>query len=74
MITMTLKHGKYVYVQLDKNKYVKMRYLKSYEKAEKANDVNAYIILGKIVTKASRKAKILKREDLPVEVRDKLPK
>ncbi|BAK54505.1 MULTISPECIES: DUF5622 domain-containing protein [Sulfurisphaera] len=71
---MTLKHGKYVYVQLDKNKYVKMRYLKSYEKAEKANDVNAYIILGKIVTKASRKAKILKREDLPVEVRDKLPK
>ncbi|QIW24189.1 hypothetical protein EWF20_08560 [Sulfolobus sp. S-194] len=71
---MTLKHGKYVYVQLDKNKYVKMRYLKSYEKAEKANDVNAYIILGKIVTKVSRKAKILKREDLPVEVRDKLPK
>ncbi|BFI74145.1 DUF5622 domain-containing protein [Sulfurisphaera ohwakuensis] len=71
---MTLKHGKYVYVQLDKNKYVKMRYLKSYEKAEKANDVNAYIILGKIVTKASRKAKILRREDLPVEVRDKLPK
>ncbi|BFH74332.1 DUF5622 domain-containing protein [Sulfurisphaera javensis] len=71
---MTLKHKKYVYVQLDKNKYAKIRYLKSYEKAEKANDVNAYIILGKVVTRVSKKAKILKKEDLPVELRDKLPK
>jgi len=71
---MTLKHGKYIYVQLDKNKFVKIRYIKSYEKSEKANDVNAYILLNKIVTKVSKKAKVLKIEDLPVEIRDKLPK
>lgn len=71
---MTSKHGKYVYVEIDKNRFAKIRYLKSYEKAEKANDVNAYIILGKIVTKTNRKMKILKKEDLPVEVRDKLPR
>ena len=71
---MTLKHGKYIYVQLDKNKFVKIRYIKSYEKSEKANDVNAYILLNKIVTKVSKKAKVVKIEDLPVEVRDKLPK
>ena len=71
---MTLKHEKYIYVQLDKNKYAKIRYIKSYEKAEKANDVNAYILLNKIVTKVSRKAKIVKKEDLPIEIRDKLSK
>ena len=71
---MTLKHEKYIYVQLDKNKFAKIRYIKSYEKAEKSNDVNAYILLNKIVTKVSRKAKIVKREDLPVEIRDKLPR
>ena len=71
---MTLKHGKYIYVQVDKNKFVKIRYIKSYEKAEKGNEINAYILLGKIVTKVSRKAKIVKKEDLPVEIRDKLQK
>mgnify|MGYP001772563417 CR=1 FL=1 len=71
---MTLKHDKYIYVQLDKNKFAKIRYIKSYEKAEKTNDVNAYVLLNKIVTKASRKAKIVKKEDLPVEIRDKLPR
>jgi len=71
---MTLKHDKYIYVQLDKNKFAKIRYIKSYEKAEKTNDVNAYVLLNKIVTRASRKAKIVKKEDLPVEIRDKLPR
>jgi len=71
---MTLKHDKYIYVQLDKNKFAKIRYIKSYEKAEKSNDVNAYVLLNKIVTRASRKAKIVKKEDLPIEIRDKLPR
>jgi len=71
---MTLKHDKYIYVQLDKNKFAKIRYIKSYEKAEKTNDVNAYVLLNKIVTRASRKAKIVKKEDLPIEIRDKLPR
>jgi len=71
---MTLKHDKYIYVQLDKNRFAKIRYIKSYEKADKTNDANAYVLLNKIVTRASRKAKIVKREDLPVEIRDKLPR
>lgn len=71
---MTSKHNKYIYVQLDKKKFAKIRYIKSYEKAEKANDVNAYVLVNKIVSRISRKAKVIKKEDLPVEIRDKLPK
>ncbi|MCY0859492.1 MAG: DUF5622 domain-containing protein [Sulfolobaceae archaeon] len=66
---MTLKHDKYAFVDLKNGKYVKIRILKSKEE----NSPDRYLVLNKIyIKKPSRNATILKLEDLPVEVRDKL--
>ena len=67
---MTLKHKKYEYVQVSPNQFVKIRVFKS--RLEESNPPDAYIILSKIVKKVPRKAKVIKPEDLPVEVREKL--
>ncbi|QKQ99369.1 hypothetical protein GWK48_02260 [Metallosphaera tengchongensis] len=65
---MSLKHGKYVYVEVGKSRYAVLRVLKSREE----NSADRYLVTGKVVAKKSRNAKILKVEDIPLEVRDKL--
>ncbi|AWR99963.1 DUF5622 domain-containing protein [Metallosphaera hakonensis] len=65
---MALKHEKYVYVQLDKSKFAKVRVLKNKEES----NPERYIVLGKMVSRRSRKTKVLKMDDLPLEVRDKI--
>lgn len=65
---MGLKHGKYVYIQLDKGKYVKARVLKGV----KDTDPEKYIVVGPITKKPPYTARIVKVEELPSGVREKV--
>ena len=65
---MALKHEKYVYVELGKSRYAKVRVLKNRDE----NSPERYIVLNKLVPKKSRHVKVLKTDDLPLEVREKL--
>ncbi|MEJ2777653.1 DUF5622 domain-containing protein [Stygiolobus sp. RP850M] len=67
---MALKHQKYQYVQISPDHFVKIRVFKS--RLEESNPPDAYLILNRLVKKLPRKAKVIKVEDLPVEIRDKL--
>ncbi|AHC51605.1 hypothetical protein SUSAZ_06390 [Sulfolobus acidocaldarius SUSAZ] len=65
-----LKHQKYVYVDIgDQKKFLKIRFLKS---RSENNNPEAYVILDKISIKLPRNAKVIKYDDLPAEVKDKL--
>lgn len=67
---MALKHEKYAFIDLGNGKLIKVRILKSKEE----NSPDRYQIMpGKIFKKKpSRNALILKLDQAPVEVRDKL--
>ena len=65
---MGLKHGKYIYIQLDKARYVKARVLKGV----KDTDPEKYIIVGPVTKKPPFTAKIVKIEELPSAVREKV--
>ncbi len=65
---MGLKHGKYVYIQLGKGKYVKARVLKGV----KDTDPEKYIFIGPVVKKPPYTARIIKEEELPSAVREKV--
>ncbi|BCS94248.1 hypothetical protein L3N51_01107 [Metallosphaera sp. J1] len=65
---MALKHEKYVYVEVGKSRYAKLRVLKNKDE----NSPERYIVLNSLVAKKSRDAKVLKMDDLPLEVREKL--
>ncbi len=65
---MGLKHGKYVYIQLEKGKYVKARVLKGV----KDTDPEKYIVVGPLTKKPPYTAKIVKVEELPSAVREKV--
>ncbi len=62
------KHGKYIYVERNDGWFVKVRVLKSRE----PNDPEKYIIVGPKVKKPPLTYKVVKEEELPDEVRDKL--
>ncbi|WP_062414720.1 DUF5622 domain-containing protein [Sulfolobus acidocaldarius] len=53
----------------DQKKFLKVRFLKS---RSENNNPEAYVILDKISIKLPRNAKVIKYEDLPAEVKDKL--
>lgn len=59
-----LKKGKYIYVEVGKDKYIKVRVLKS--KAE--NNPSRYIPLNICVKKPPNTAKVIRAADLPSEV------
>jgi len=65
---MGLKHGKYIYIELSKGKYVKARVLKGV----KDTDPEKYIVVGPVRKKPPFTAKIVKAEELPSAVREKI--
>ncbi|EHP68453.1 MAG: DUF5622 domain-containing protein [Metallosphaera yellowstonensis] len=65
---MGLKKGKYVYVELDKSRFAKLRVLK--KRDEKSPD--RYIIINKTFVRRPRSATVVKLEDLPLEIKDRL--
>jgi len=67
---MSLKQKKYVYVDTGKGKYVKVRVLKNRDE----NSPDRYIVLDIISNHKFRKANIVKIDDIPLEVRDKITK
>ncbi|QIJ32848.1 DUF5622 domain-containing protein [Acidianus brierleyi] len=67
---MSLKQKKYVYVDTGKRKYVKVRVLKNRDE----NSPDRYIVLDIISNHKFRKANIVKIDDIPLEVRDKITK
>ncbi len=62
-----LKHGKYIYVDLG-NKYLKVRVLKSRDE----NSPDRYVLTSFITKYKPRNAEIVKLDNLPIEVRDKI--
>ncbi|MEM0373165.1 MAG: DUF5622 domain-containing protein [Sulfolobaceae archaeon] len=68
---MGLKHGKYAYVKVKDNLFVKVRVLKSRDE----NSPDRYIILNVFHKKIpSRRAEVIELEKLPIEIKDKLLK
>ncbi len=67
---MTLKHKKYVYIDTGKNIYVKARVLKNRDE----NSADRYILLNVMPKAKPRKALILKLDNLPLEVKEKISK
>ena len=65
---MGLKKGKYVYVKLSDDRYVKVRVFKG--KAE--NVPERYIVVGPIVRRPPFTAKIIDIYELPKDVADKI--
>ncbi len=65
---MGLKKGKYVYVELGKDKYVKVRVLKS----KAVDNPERYIPLNIIVKKPPKNAVIIRASEIPSEVLSKL--
>lgn len=64
-----LKHGKYAYIEIGKGKYIKVRVIKNREE----NSPDRYIIADNLVRKFKpRNAIVLKLDNLPVEVKDKI--
>ncbi|EZQ06800.1 MULTISPECIES: DUF5622 domain-containing protein [Acidianus] len=64
-----LKHGKYIYVNVGNGYYIKVRILKKRDE----NSPDRYIPIFR-TSRRVRKAKVVKLDDLPVEVRDRLSK
>lgn len=67
---MGLKHGKYIYIQLDKGRYVKARVLKGV----KDTDPGKYIVTGSVTKKPPYTARIIKIEELPSAVKERVLK
>lgn len=67
---MGLKKGKYAYVEVSKDRYVKLRVLKSRAK----DDASRYIPLGVVTRRPPRNATVLRLSDLPNEVVSKISK
>ena len=65
---MGLKKGKYVYVKIGNNAYVKVRVLKS--KSEE--NPERYIVVGPIVKEPPWTAKVIDLETLPDDVASKI--
>ncbi|MEM0361741.1 MAG: DUF5622 domain-containing protein [Sulfolobales archaeon] len=65
---MGLKKGKYIYVELGKDRYVKVRVLKG--RAE--DNPSRYIPLNTSVKKPPRTAKVVRAADLPSEIVSKI--
>ncbi|AEB94607.1 MAG: DUF5622 domain-containing protein [Metallosphaera sp.] len=65
---MGLKHKKYVYVEIDKGRYAKLKVFNNKDE----NSADRYLVENKAFVKASRKVKILKLDDLPLEVKEKI--
>lgn len=63
-----MKKGKYIYVEIDEGKYLKVRVLKS----KARDDASRYIPLGVIVSKPSRSASVIKLSELPSDVINKI--
>jgi hypothetical protein len=67
---MSLKQKKYAYIDTGKGKYVKVRILKNRDE----NSPDTYIVLNIISIRKYRKARLIKIDDMPLEVRDKIAK
>jgi hypothetical protein len=67
-VEMGSKHGKYVYIAIDKDLYAKVRVFK--KKDPKSAD--AYAFYGVFVKKPPRKAVVLSSSDLPEEILNKI--
>ncbi|QGA54366.1 hypothetical protein GFS03_07165 [Sulfolobus sp. E5-1-F] len=65
-----LKHGKYVYVDLNNGKYVKVRVLKSRDD----NSAEKYILTSYVNKNKPKNSIVIKMDNLPIEVKDKLTK
>lgn len=65
---MGLKHGKYVYVKRSDGYYIKVRVLKS----RGDEDQDRYIIVGHKTRKAPLTVTIIREEQLPEKVKEKL--
>ncbi len=65
---MGLKHGKYLYVKRSDGYYIKVRVLKS----RGDEDQDRYIIVGPKMRKAPLTATIVKEEQLPEKIKEKL--
>ncbi|AKA74176.1 hypothetical protein SULI_09845 [Saccharolobus solfataricus] len=63
-----LKHGKYVYIDLNNGKYVKVRILKSRDD----NSVEKYVLTSHVSKNRPKNAIVIKMDNLPIEVKDKL--
>lgn len=62
------KHGKYVYVERNDGWYVKVRTLKSRD----PSDPDKYIVVGPKVRNPPLTYKVIKEDELPIEVKEKL--
>jgi len=65
---MGLKHGKYVYVKRSDGYYIKVRVLKS----RGDEDQDKYIVVGPKTHKVPPTATIVREEQLPEKIREKL--
>ncbi|MCH4815077.1 MAG: DUF5622 domain-containing protein [Saccharolobus sp.] len=63
-----LKHGKYVYVDLNNGKYIKVRILKSRDD----NSAEKYILTNYVNKNKPKNGIIIKMDNLPIEVKDKI--
>ncbi|QXJ29656.1 hypothetical protein J5U23_02529 [Saccharolobus shibatae B12] len=63
-----LKHGKYVYVDLNNGKYIKVRILKSRDD----NSAEKYILTNYVNKNKPKNGIIIKMDSLPIEVKDKI--
>lgn len=66
--TMGGKHGKYIYVERKDGWYVKVRVLKSRD----PTDPDKYVVVGPKVKNPPYTYKIMKEDDLPELVKEKL--
>uniref|UniRef100_A0A7J3QE77 Cren protein n=1 Tax=Ignisphaera aggregans TaxID=334771 RepID=A0A7J3QE77_9CREN len=64
---MALKHGKYVYIERSDGYYVKARVFKS-----RNDDASKYIIIGPKTHKPPMNALILKEDQIPDNLKEKL--
>jgi|Deesub1362B_J571_1020462.scaffolds.fasta_scaffold58921_2 hypothetical protein len=65
---MGLKRGKYIYVELDKKKYVKVRVFRG----RKEGSPDRYAVVGPIVKKPPFTATVVRLIELPPEVGEKI--
>lgn len=76
MITLGLKHGKYIYVKRSDGWYVKIRVLNiRFKKKKEQGDVlnpSRYVITGYKTSKPPHRAIVINEETLPEETRREL--
>ncbi len=65
---MGLKKGKYMYIEIDDRRYLKVRILKGRAK----DDASRYIPLGVIVSNPPKSSSVMKLSELPPEVVNKI--